>query len=98
MSLSVASFWLVGSAVMLLLAAITHNQLEPSLGSAIGVTIAAAASLGLSLIAVVLAILGYDRDGRSRLTIAAVVVALLTLLSLAIAFPLIDQGALSRVT
>ena len=94
----------VGIGVVLLLgalgltaAAIVHNQMDPSIATALNVPIANAVSLAVALLAVILLLVLYRLGNRGPGAKAAIAFGLVCVVGLAVLFPFADRGVLSSV-
>ncbi|MCG8543851.1 MAG: hypothetical protein MJE12_06540 [Alphaproteobacteria bacterium] len=93
----VAALVLSVSAIGLTAAAIIHNQLEPTLGSAMGVAFANLFSIVLAVAGLLLAIVARHKNKEMTLPKRTLVFAIVCTAVLMAMFPFSELGMLSRV-
>ena len=93
----VAALILSVSAIGLTAAAIIHNQLEPTLGSALGVAYANLVSIALAVAGVLVALVARHRNKEMTLAMRTMVFAIACTAILMVLFPFAELGMVSRV-
>ena len=93
----VAALVLSVSAIGLTAAAIIHNQLEPTLGSAMGVAFANLFSIVLAVAGLLVAIVARHKNKEMTLPKRTLVFAIVCTAVLMAMFPFSELGMLSRV-
>lgn len=92
-----AALFLSLGAVALLAGAIVHNQLDPTIGTALTVPLANLAGSVSALVGMAISLVIYRKHPKSVLTTGTMVVGIVCAASLLILIPLSDQGYLSSV-
>ncbi len=93
----ISTVLLVGS-LCLMIAAIVNNQMNPSLGSALGIPIANGISLILVLLASLIAFFVQRNDENAKLAKRVMILGLIMAVGFAVLFPLSETGQLGSAS
>lgn len=92
----VTAFVLLLGAAGLMIGAVIHNQLEPTIATAMTVPFANLAAIIVALAGLATAAIVHRWMGATRLTKVAIVIGVACVVILIVLFPLSDLGYLSR--
>lgn len=93
----VTAFVLLLGAASLMIGAVIHNQLEPTMATAMTVPFANVAAVIVALAGLATAAIAHRWMGGKRLARATIIIAIACVAILMLLFPLAELGYLSRV-